>query len=208
MQSSTHRIKRFAALLVAACAVPAAVQSQQLADGTFIRADDAARLKNFDAAAGSALLDMMALAADTDRDTVAAALAGQPKASEDALQTLPGEWSCQMMKLGGSLGAVVYQPFKCTAGPDGSFEKLTGSQRTKGAIHRDGERLVYLGTGFIYDDPQPPAYADLPDPVDPQSMPQRVPEVGLVQVINTKRARIMFPDPILESKFNILLLTR
>lgn len=67
MLSSTLRIKLFATLL-AACALPAAVQSQQLSDGTYIRPDDVARLQRFDAAAGSALLDMMAVAADTDRD--------------------------------------------------------------------------------------------------------------------------------------------
>ncbi|MBC9245878.1 DUF4893 domain-containing protein [Paracoccus sp. 11-3] len=207
MLLSIPKIKLAAALLLA-CALPVAAQSQELGDGTPIRMDDVARLAQFDAAAGSALLDMMAFASEADRNAVAAALLGQPMPSEDALQELPGTWSCQMMKLGGNLGAVVYQPFKCSAGSDGSFEKLTGSQRTKGAVHRDGDQLVYLGTGFIYDDPQPPAYADLPDPVDPQSLPQRVPEVGILQVINTNRARILFPYPVLESKFNILLLTR
>ncbi len=66
---------------------------------------------------------------------------------------------------------------------------------------------VYLGTGYIAGD-TPPPYADLPTTTDPAATPQRVPEVGIVEVVSPTRARILMPLPMLESDLNILLLTR
>lgn len=207
MQSSIRKHSLIAALLFAG-ALPAHAQQTRLEDGATIRTDDLARLDQFTFAAGSALLRMMAVAPAADRDAVVAALAGEPQPLDEALNILPGTWTCQMMKLSEGPGAVVYQPFTCNADSDGGFEKLTGSQRSRGTIHRDAERLIYLGTGYILDDTSPPAYVDLPEVIDIQASPQRVPEVGIVQVIDANHARILFPEPMLESQFNILLLTR
>lgn len=66
---------------------------------------------------------------------------------------------------------------------------------------------AYLGTGYIAGDTALP-YADLPDSIDPAATPQRVPEVGMVEVVSPTRARILMPLPMLESDLNILLLTR
>ena len=46
------------------------------------------------------------------------------------------------------------------------------------------------------------------EPHGPAATPQRVPEVGMVEVVSPTRARILMPLPMLESDLNILLLTR
>src|SRR5690606_33450367 len=96
--------------------------------------------------------------------------------AEDVLAALPGEWSCNTLKLGGNLPLVVYQEFRCIVSENGEFEKLTGSQRTRGTLHLDGERLVYLGTGFVSGE-TPLPYAQLPEQIDTQATPQLMPEI-------------------------------
>lgn len=193
-------------LAVVLCLVPAAGQSQQLADGTALRADDARRLAEYHMAAGEALLDAFSGGDPADLAILADVLHGDPLPPDQAGAVMPGDWSCRTIKMGRLLPITVYQPFRCRIASDGSLEKLTGSQRTKGQIHQDGDRLVYLGTGFIAGD-TPPAYADLP-PSSDASDPQRMAEVGVVEMIDENRGRVMFPDPYLESRFNILTLSR
>ncbi|MCZ0961665.1 DUF4893 domain-containing protein [Paracoccus benzoatiresistens] len=201
---STRRADLAAVAL--ACLLPTAGLSQQLADGTPIHADDGRRLAEYHAAAGEALLDAFSGGDPADLATLAGVLRGDPLPPEGARAVMPGDWSCRVIKMGRLLPITVYQPFRCRIGSDGSLEKLTGSQRTKGQIHQDGERLVYLGTGFIAGD-TPPPYADLP-PFSAGSDPQRVPELGVVEMIDENRGRVMFPDPHLESRFNVLALSR
>ncbi|WP_207102014.1 DUF4893 domain-containing protein [Paracoccus shandongensis] len=198
-----RRADLFAAFL---CLLPAAGLAQSLSDGTAIRADDARRLAEYHAAAGEALLDAFSGGSQADLAVLADVLRGDPLPSDQARAVMSGDWSCRTIKMGRLLPITVYQPFRCRIGADGSLEKLTGSQRTKGQVHRDGDRLVYLGTGFIAGD-TPPAYADLPPSPD-ASGPQRVPEIGVVEMIDENRGRVMFPDPYLESRFNILALGR
>ncbi|RMC37617.1 DUF4893 domain-containing protein [Paracoccus alkanivorans] len=196
----------FLALLLALVPAMGAAQAK-LADGMTIRPDDQRRLEELDASAGSALREAFASGASPDLALLAEALAGVALPPEQALERLPGEWSCRMMKLGNGVPLVVYQSFSCVVTEDGGFEKLTGSQRSKGHLHRDDGRLVYLGTGFIAGD-TPPLYAELPDEISPQDMPQRVPEVGVVEITGPDRGRILFPDPYLESRMNLLALQR
>lgn len=185
---------------------PAAGSCQQPGDGMAIRPDDERRLAEYHAAAGKALLEAFSGGDAADLTILAEVLKEDALPPDDALAILPGEWSCRTIKMGRLLPIVVYQPFRCRTGPDGSLEKLTGSQRTRGTIYRDGDRLVYLGTGFVAGD-DPPPYADLP-PFSATADPQRVPEVGLVEITGPNRGRVMFPDPHLESRFNILVLSR
>lgn len=193
--------------MMTACLLPGAGLSQSLTDGTTLHPDDERRLADYHAAAGDALLEAFAAGDAADLNLLADALSGVPLPADQALTLMPGDWSCRMIKVGGLLPIVVYQPFRCRVGADGSFEKPTGSQRTKGRVHLDGDRLVYLGTGFIAGD-SPPPYADLP-PFDPgQSGPQRIPEVGVVEIVDSRRGRVMLPHPHLESRFNILSLSR
>lgn len=188
------------------CLLPAAALSQQLSDGTKLHPDDARRLAEYHAAAGDALLEAFAGGDPADLTVLAEVLRGDPLPPDQALAVMPVDWSCRTIKMGRLPPITVYQPFRCRIGADGSLEKLTGSQRTKGQIHLDGDRLLYLGTGFIAGD-EPPLYADLP-PFSSDADPQRVPEVGVVEIIHENRGRVMFPDPYLESRFNILTLSR
>lgn len=172
-----------------------------------LRPDDAERLAQLDATTGQALRDAFAGATADEGRALASALSGQALPAEQALSVIPGEWSCQMAKLGGNLPVVIYTPFRCVARKDGSFEKVSGSQRTVGRMQADGDRLLYLGTGFIAGD-TPPAYADLPQAIDPGVTPQRFPEIGVVEMTGTNSGRILFPAPHVESRLNILILSR
>ncbi|WP_295045979.1 DUF4893 domain-containing protein, partial [uncultured Paracoccus sp.] len=142
----------------------------------------------------------------TDVAVLAEALQGRALPPDQAMPLLPGEWTCRTIKVGGLLPLTVYPSFRCRIGADGSFDKLTGSQRTRGMIHPDGDKLIYLGVGFIAGD-RPPPYADLPG-FDPAASPQRTPQVAVVQMIDRNRGRVMFPAPHLESRFDILTLSR
>lgn len=172
-----------------------------------MRPDDRLRLEELDQSAGHGLRMAFADGASADLDKLAAALQGMPLPAEDALALLPGDWSCQMMKLGGGLPIVVYPAFRCHVSADGVFEKLTGSQRTKGSLHVEAERVIYQGTGFVAGE-SPTAYEDLPETVDPRATPQFMPEIGVVELTGPDRGRILFPWPHLESDFNLLVLTR
>lgn len=172
-----------------------------------IRAGDRARLEDLDAAAGETLRAAFAGGDAADLEVLVQALSGRPLPVAEALAQLPGEWSCRMIKLGGGLPIVTYPPFRCVADGDGGFRKLTGSQRTRGTVAAMEGRLVYLGTGYIAGD-DPPDYADLPEPPAPQDLPQRVPEVGVVELTGLDAGRILMPRPLLESGFNILMLRR
>lgn len=206
---SIRRIRpAFFGSLIAFATLPAISAAQAtMPDGTAVRPDDQRRLEELDASAGRALREAFAAGASEDLDQLAVALAGKPLPPEEASELLAGEWSCRMMKLGNGLPLVIYQSFDCVVTKDGGFEKLTGSQRSKGRLHLNGDRLVYLGTGFIAGD-TPPAYAELPADVSPQDMPQRMPEIGVVEMTGKNRGRILFPDPYLESRMNLLVLQR
>lgn len=193
---------KVALILWLAALLPATAQ-----DGVAIRADDAARLQALDASIGSALRQALADGDAADIRILVAGLEGAPLPTPEAARLLPGEWQCQTIKIGRILPLVVYQPFRCHAGPDGSFEKLTGSQRTRGQAVQLGDQLIYLGTGFVAGE-EPPPYADLPPVVDPQAVPQFMPQIGVIELTGPDRGRIIFPRPHLESETDILLLSR
>ncbi|GGF65154.1 DUF4893 domain-containing protein [Paracoccus acridae] len=200
-------MRRVELLALAALLLPLPVLAQPLPDGPVPRSDDQRRLSEYHAAAGEALLGAFAVGDPADLALLTAGLAGEALSPERAIQDMAGDWSCRMIKLGGLLPITVYSPFRCTISPDGGFEKLTGSQRTKGNIHQDGDRLIYLGTGFVAGD-MPPSYENLPAQVDPQASPQFMPEIGVVEMVSDRKGRVLFPAPYLESRFNILLLSR
>ena len=177
-----------------------------LEDGTALRPDDDRRLGLVNESLGAGLREAFADGARADVDQVVAALSAPSLDTEATLQGIKGAWSCRMIKLGKISPIIVYSPFKCRA--DGTeFEKLTGSQRTKGTLHHDGDRLVYLGTGFVAGE-SPVRYEDLPQNADPQAVPQIMSEVGVVELTAPDRGRILFPNPYLESRMNILVLSR
>lgn len=204
---------RLEVLTLCACLSPITglAQTPVLGDGARIRVEDMARLDGLDAATGAALRQVLAAGSDADVATAVAALRGAG-APADALTdplAIAGDWSCRMTKLGGLLPAVSYPPFRCHIGADKGilqFEKLTGSQRTRGMIHRDGDRWVYLGSTFVEGE-QPRAYDDFPAEVSLEGT-ETLPDVGLFEVTGPDTARIVFPQPYRESFVNVLTLTR
>lgn len=198
---------RIEVLATLAALTPVAVPALEADMAEMIRGDDRARLERMDETLGRTLREALALADAGDTDVLVQGFRGTPLPWDQAAQILPGDWSCRMLKLGRSLPLAVYQPFRCRIGPDGRFDKLTGSQRMTGTIGLLDGRITYLGTGFIAgDDPLP--YDQLPKVIEPTALPQRVPQAGLVEVTGPTSARILLPLPVLESDLDLLLLSR
>lgn len=172
-----------------------------------LRPDDVERLSQREAVLGRTLLGAFAEGAPEDVQIVVEGLSGPALPAAEAAAVMAGDWSCRVVKLGGILPLTAYAPFRCRIGADGSFEKLTGSQRMIGQIGLRGEQMVYAGTGFIAGD-TPPPYAELPADVDVTANPQRVPEVGVVEFTGADKGRMILPLPHLESDLNLLLLSR
>jgi hypothetical protein len=114
---------------------------------------------------------------------------------------LGGDWQCRTTKVGGLSPLVVYGWFKCRISDDGSgweLEKLSGSQRTNGRFHDDGEtRMIYLGSFSIAGE-TPRPYGSGPE----------TDQVGYAFRTGTREWRIEFPAPHNESKLDILQLRR
>ncbi len=192
-------LARLILTLCSVLALPAAAE-------TPLRPADAARLDGFTAAAGGAVLQALSGGSPADVTALTQALSGTPQIAFD--ESLNGDWTCRTLKLGGGTALVVYSPFKCRFDIENNgfrFEKLTGSQRTKGKVtFRDG-RAVYVGMGYVAGQ-TPPDYADLPDDFVSDGSVQT--DVAILERISPTRARLMFPSPAVESDFDILELTR
>lgn len=191
---------------LAYCLTLCALTALPLTAETTLRPEDTLRLERFSQTAGTALLDAFSKGAPDDIAALTTALSGTPQVAFDP--SLNGEWTCRTMKLGGLGALTIYTDFKCrfTIQQDGfEFEKLSGSQRTKGKItYREG-RAVYVGMGHVAD-ASPLAYADLPDDFVSDGRIQT--NVAVFERISATRARLMFPAPAVESDFDILELTR
>lgn len=124
------------------------------------------------------------------------------------LQPPPGTYRCRTVKLGskaeGGLAYVAYPFFRCTVeltpGGDLILTKLTGSQRTRGLLYPDTDnRLVFIGAqAWGMDETGFPAYG---------AQPERD-QVGVFERIGPERWRVVVPWPRVESKLEILELTR
>lgn len=196
------------AALAGALAMPA--MAETLGDGTAIRPEDAARLEALDRATGAALRAALGQGTAQQAADAAEALRGAARPADHVdPSALAGVWSCKMTKIGGNLPSVSYPPFRCEIGADEGqfhFDKLTGSQRTRGTIHRDGDAWVYLGSSFVVGE-QPKTYADFPTEMDTRAT-ETLPDVGVLEVLGPNSARILFPLPYRESVLNVLTLTR
>jgi hypothetical protein len=171
-----------------------------------VRPPDAERLATADAAFGQAMRAALADGATGDVDVLVAALAGIPGPLAPE-----GAWSCRTIKLGGAPALTVYGAFRCRIeAADGGWRivKDTGSQRLEGMIHPGERGALYLGVGFVDGGPATD-YAGLPakdqTPVEPG---QTVAQVGIFEQVTATRARLLLPSPLLESRFDILSLTR
>jgi hypothetical protein len=141
---------------------------------------------------------------DADRAALDAALASEPRPFEAA--ELVGDWRCRTIKLGGIGGGITaYGWFACRVDPEEGvlwFQKLTGSQRTSGAIHDDApDRMILLGAlHYHYEGPQPYSGPDGNDP-DRRNM------AGIV-TMRGQDALILFPEPHYESEADLLHMVR
>ena len=185
--------------LIAAPVIPAAAQD--------VRPADMERLAYLTEHFGTAMRQAMEGGAPEDVEALRQALAGSPDGRADPA----GEWECRTIKIGGTSALVVYQPFRCRITPDGPgawrIEKLTGSQRLSGRIEATQGGTVYIGVGFVGDAPATD-YAGLPGGQEPVEPGQTHAQVGLLEMAGPDRGRILLPAPVLESRFDILALTR
>ena len=172
-----------------------------------IRPADRPRLDAFEATLGRTLAGALAGGASQDVDLLTAAMAGAPEPLDPA-----GDWSCRTFKLGGLRPLIAYGPFRCRITEIGpgtwQIEKTTGSQRLLGTISDQQGGGLYTGVGFVDGGPAV-TYEDLPPhdqtPVEPG---QTHAQVGLFQQAGPDQARLLLPQPILESELDILWLTR
>lgn len=188
---------------------PVLADGARTAEQAGLRPADRDRLDRVETALGRGLRAALAEGSAEDTATLAAALVGKPAPADPG--ALAGNWTCRTIKTGGPAPLVVYGEFRCraSASPDGqmTFEKLTGSQRVKGEVVTDGDRLLLVGVGYIAGD-TPPGYADLPAEVDPAAAQQVLPSPGIIEMTGPDSGRILFPWPLVESDFDILVLRR
>ena len=151
-------------------------------------------------------LQEAAAAAPADVDAVRSLLeAGTVAAEPRALQ---GIWRCRMMKLGGLTPAIVYGWFRCRISEKNGalvFEKLTGSQRTRGTLYPEDRGFVYLGASFVAGE-KPHGYSGKGASVGAPATPDD--EIGLLSLLYDGRARLELPAPVQESDFEVIELKR
>jgi hypothetical protein len=166
-----------------------------------VLADDRVRFASFDQVRADAIAQATKEAGSkAELDDLTSVLSGS--AIPINAKALIGDWRCRTLKLGGGLsGLVIYGFFKCNISAQGDaliFQKVSGSQRTRGNLYRLSDtRYAYLGAGTVNDDP-PIAYG---------SAPQEDEVAYLVQVA-PNRLRLEFPKPHYESDFDIIDLRR
>ena len=189
-------------------AVVAAILSMALpASADPVRPMDEARLADLDALLGSTLRDAFASGTPGDTAILVEALKGEAGAPEG----LEGDWRCRWLKMGDLVPLVVYPDFACRMEetPSGwRIEKVTGSQRFTGTLEEQEGGIVFTGVAYTSGGPATD-YARLPrDSQEPVEPGQTVAMVGLFEQVGPRRARLLLPDPILESRFDIIQLTR
>lgn len=163
-------------------------------------------MRDLDAHLGAALREALASGDGPQIAGVLDAMKGEPVEPDPV-----GDWSCRWIKMGNGVPVVVYAAFRCRIGVaegDWRIEKLTGSQRFEGTLEEQGGKVVFTGVGFVNGEPGAD-YAGLPPddqtPVEPN---QTVAMAGIFEQTGPNAARLMLPDPILESRFDIIHLTR
>lgn len=110
-----------------------------------------------------------------------------------------GLYRCRTIKLGGNLPFVAYAWFRCRVerSPRGeiTLAKITGSQRSFGALYPDGgRRLVFLGAVSWGTDETAMAYGAMPDRN----------QAGIMERIGARRWRLVLPWPEYESKLDLI----
>ena len=205
---TTDRLRRAGlATLAALLLLPGLARAEAFG----IRQPDALRLADLNAHLGAALRQAYAEAGGDTLDAVRQALSG-PALPIEAVAP-EGDWNCRTIKLGGITPGVAYGTFRCrieALGPGlWRLTKLTGSQRLVGEIAAlEGMELRFTGVGHVGAAPATD-YGGLPPedqtPVEPN---QTFAVVGILEQMSPTRARLLLPAPVLESRFDLLYLTR
>jgi hypothetical protein len=126
----------------------------------------------------------------------------QPDAALKGASPPAGDYRCRTIKLGsrseGGLTYVAYPPFECRIGPgEGArdFVKRTGSQRPIGRLFPDNDRrLIFLGTLQLGDETGSLRYGH----------DRHRDMVGLLERVDERRWRLVFPSPAYESQLDVL----
>lgn len=128
--------------------------------------------------------------------TVREALGGDTLPFDDGYDPT-GDWRCRYVKLGGESGRMVYAWFSCRIFDDGAgwvIQKSGGSQRTMGRLYRlSAARLLYLGA-LHYSFEEPIWFGD-----DPSRN-----QIAVLTRLDDGRMRLEFPEPLFDSRFDIL----
>lgn len=174
-----------------------------LADGVLdkrLTPFDKERLAGIDATVAAGLAEARAGGTKDDVAILDAALAGTPLPLAEGYDP-NGVWTCRTIKAGGTLPLTVYPWFTCRISEDGAgwqFEKLTGSQRTRGMFYTlSATRLAYLGAGYVAGG-KPGTYGQ--DAAENQ--------VAVVERRGKNKLIFLFPAPQSESKLDILVMER
>jgi hypothetical protein len=119
-----------------------------------------------------------------------------------------GTWHCRQMKLGGVTPSIVYKWFTCRISNRGGhlfFEKVTGTQKTRGWLYPDGGSLVYLGASSAKGEP-PHTYSGNGASLGATQTPDD--QIGRLSLIGAGHARLELPYPVQESTFDVIELRR
>ena len=173
------------------------------ADGTLdkrLTSFDKERLAKFDATMAVAMAEARAGGSKEDVAILDAALAGTPLPLAEGYDP-NGTWKCRTIKAGGTLPLTVYGWFKCRINDDGAgwqFDKVTGSQRSKGSFYTlSATRLAYLGA-LYYHYEKPRSYGE----------DAKQNQVAVVERRGKNKLVLLFPSPQYESKLDILVMER
>lgn len=168
---------------------------------------DQQRLARIDESRSKAMSEAQGGASASDVSTIHAVMdaRGEPA----SVSSLPGNYRCRTIKLGGITPDVIYSWFRCrismkSGGP--YLEKLSGSQYTNGYLYPKGDgRFVYLGASSVIGEPRH-AYsgdgATVGAPVTPDD------QIGLLTKIGPGHFRLEMPFPLQESVMDVLELRR
>jgi hypothetical protein len=190
----------FQALLVATTllAQPAAAQNY---DRFGLTPNDVKRLSEHKAPRAQALDEAKATKNPKELETLNALMVLPPLPIADARE-LTGEWRCRSLQIGGNiLPLAIYGYFNCKitgSGAEARFQKMTGSQLSRGDFIRlDEKTFVFRGVFHIYDR-KPETYGAGP----------KTDLTGLVYRVAPDRLRIELPAPYYESRYDVMELVR
>jgi hypothetical protein len=168
---------------------------------------DAGRLAKLSESKAKGLSEAEHGAPQSDVAIIHAVLDAPPQSATAG--SLEGGWRCRTIKLGGMTPDVIYKWFSCRISDRGghlAFQKLTGTQKTEGALYPDSSGgFVYLGASSVKGE-KAHHYSGPGQSAGAQATPDD--QIGLLLPTGRDTARIEFPYPVQESTFDVIELKR